>query len=329
MVRALSQIGFLVLSTSVFAADIQLESAQRAAAQLLAWKHQAESQFQETTSAAESTYVFQARLTTESGNAIPSVDRAAQSTLYLTPFQGSRIAVYVGTRWVTRRLTEISIPLSGLTAGSLYDVFVYDNAGVLAVALSTAWTSATARSQAISIFQGIYTLTATRGRRYVGTFRASSATTTEDTTSQRFVYNYYHRVKRPLIVTDTTDSWSYTSGTVRQTNANTANQVQFIQGISEDVAYGLSSNLITAAATVRLMDSVIGSKSTTAQSAQLRGGHARNTVVGQLRSSYMAYPAIGYTWLSWNERGLGGTVFYGDNGGDDRIESGMLAWVEM
>ncbi len=327
MARLICLIGALSVRSLLYGWDAQLDSAHRSAAQMIAWENHAQSVAR--SSMPDSAFVFQGRLTTESGTPISTSDRVAQSTLYLTPFQGSRIAVYNGSRWINRNFTELSLSLSGLVTDSLYDVFVYDNAGTLALELSAAWTSATARSQAISMLQGVYTLTATRTRRYVGTFRATSATTTEDSSSRRFVYNYYNRTRRNLVVTETADTWSYTVNTVRQTNANTTNQVELIQGLSEDFVSALSSNVITAGATVRLMDSVIGLDSSTAQSAQLRGGHARNTVVNQTLSSHQVYPGIGYTRLSWNERGLGGTFFYGDNGGDDRLESGLMAWVEM
>lgn len=68
---------------------------------------------------------FQARLTTESGVPISSSDRTSQSTVYLTPYNGDRISLYDGTRWVSRTLAEIAIALSGLTSGRPYDVWAF------------------------------------------------------------------------------------------------------------------------------------------------------------------------------------------------------------
>lgn len=70
--------------------------------------------------------VFQARLTTETGVAVSTSDRTSQSTLYLTPYNGNKVSVYDGTRWVLYAMTERSLTLSGLTADKNYDVFLYE-----------------------------------------------------------------------------------------------------------------------------------------------------------------------------------------------------------
>lgn len=272
--------------------------------------------------------VFQGRLTTESGVPVSTSDRVAQSTLYFTPYQGAKVRLYDGTAWNTFSFNEISLTLSGLTASRNYDVFIYDNSGSPALELSTVWTSDTARAQAVNMFEGIYTLQTNRTRRYVGTIRATGATTTEDSATRRFVWNVSNRVPRFLVVTETTNTWSYTTNTLRQTNANTANQVEFVEGISEVLSRAVAINIVTAGTTARLMDAGIGVNATTVQSAVLRGGQARSNVINQINSSYSGYTGLGYDFLSWNERGLAGTLYYGDNGTDDRIRPGMMVWVE-
>ena len=84
-------------------------------------------------------FPFHARLTAVSGNPTPTAETSTVSTIYLTPYLGSTIALYDGSNWDLYTLTEISLALSGLTAGKNYDVFVYNNSGI-SLELSAAWT---------------------------------------------------------------------------------------------------------------------------------------------------------------------------------------------
>lgn len=279
---------------------------------------------------ASTAYICQGRLTTESGVPISTTDRVAQSTLYFTPYQGSRVAVYTGagSAWTVHPLTEISLALSGLAAGSNYDVFIYNNAGTLTLELSAAWTTNTARADGIGLQNGVLVLSADETRRYLGTIRATSATTTEDSSLARLVWNYYNRVPRYMVVTETTDSWAYAAG-LRQTNANTANQVDWVLGQNEILARAFSAHLSLGDATARVNDgTTIGASNTAATTSQLKGFEAHDSILQQVISQYDAYTGNGYEFLSWNERGTTGNTFYGDNGGDDRIRPGMIAIIE-
>ena len=158
---------------------------------------------------AEAPFMCQGRLTTESGVPVSTSDRSNQSTLYFTPYEGSRIALFNGTSWILFTFSEISLALSGLTAGNNYDVFVYSNAGTPTLELGTAWTNASVRATALTKQDGVYVLNGSTTRRYVGTIRATAATQTQDTAAQRFVWNYYNRVRRTLAVSFTANSWTY------------------------------------------------------------------------------------------------------------------------
>lgn len=69
---------------------------------------------------------------------IPTETAADVSTLYFSPYQGNRIALYDGSRWHMHTFSEINIAVPS-TVWQLYDVFVYDNAGTLTLELN-AWT---------------------------------------------------------------------------------------------------------------------------------------------------------------------------------------------
>src|SRR4249920_1626150 len=65
------------------------------------------------------------RITTESGVPVSSTNRASQSTIYFTPYSGNQIALYNGSSWQIVSSPQVSLALSGLVSGSIYDVFVY------------------------------------------------------------------------------------------------------------------------------------------------------------------------------------------------------------
>jgi len=171
------------------------------------------------------------RLSLQTNFAVPTSDQAAQSTLYYTPYLHKDLGLYDGTRWQIVSPAQISLALSGLTAGKNYDAFVDWNGGTPALVLGPAWTSDTARATDIVAQDGILCLTGTLTSRYIGTIRASAATTTEDTLTQRYVWNAYNQVPRRMFQQDGT-AHTYASSTVRQWNATAANKVEFVIGLA-------------------------------------------------------------------------------------------------
>lgn len=67
-------------------------------------------------------------------------DQAAQSTIYWTPYKGNLVSLYDGANWNVHSFSEISQALGTLTAAQAYDVFLYDNAGTVAMEF-VAWRS--------------------------------------------------------------------------------------------------------------------------------------------------------------------------------------------
>lgn len=271
------------------------------------------------------TGVVEGRLTTETGVPVSTSDRTSQSTIYFTPYNGNRIALYSGSAWVMQTFSELSLALSGLTSGKNYDVFVDYNSGTPQLVLSAAWTNDTTRADAITKQDGVYVKSGTTTYRLVGTIRTTSTTTTEDSRSHRFVANLYNRKRRELYVTESTDNWSYTTASWRQANNSSANQVDFVVCIGDEpfraqVAGGFysASNVNTAVG--------IGVNSTSANSARTFGTNTNN-FFNVHRAEHEAYPAAGYTYLAWLEYGSTGGTFYGDAGAPAVLQYGMTAVV--
>jgi hypothetical protein len=173
------------------------------------------------------------RLTLTTAAPVTTADVTAAGTIYCTPYKGNQISLYSGSAWVTRSSAEFSLALSALTSGKPYDVFCYDNAGTPTLEFLV-WTNDTTRATALAYQDGVLVKSGAATRRYLGTFYTTATTTTEDSKANRYLWNYYNRVRRQGKVTDATLNWTYTSGTVRQVRASTANQFNFVVGVAED-----------------------------------------------------------------------------------------------
>jgi hypothetical protein len=278
------------------------------------------------------------RLTLTSGTPITTADVTGASTLYYTPHLHDRIRIYDGTRWMVYQFTERSLALSGLTAGGNYDVFIYDNAGTLTLELGAAWTNNTTRSAALTTQDGVTVKSGATTRLWLGTLRATSATTTEDsgggsTTNvggKRFVWNAYNRVRKFASVIDTTASWSYTTDTIRQARATAGNKVEYVCGAVADAIIAQACGIaFLQTNSARAAKVGVGVDSTTAFSGMVQGGYSANSggIYAPVIGSYAGFPGLGYHYLSWNEKGADSTsTFLGNNGGDSQ-QSGLFAEV--
>ncbi len=294
-------------------------------------------------------HVAQGRLTGLTGVPFTVADLASISTIYFTPHGGNSISIYDGTRWKMYAFSELSLALSGLTTSTNYDVFVYDNAGTLTLKLGTAWTSNTARVSGsageIVKQDGVYVNKYTEGGmasltgRYLGTIRATGATTTADSYGgasqaggKRFVWNVNNRIRRDLSVIDTTNTWGYTTATWHAANAQSNNKVEYVVGLSEQaVEADVSAIAVNDTSPVNAHVGV-GVDSTSANSAKITNGYGYSVGASGAAlapsAKYSGYPGIGYHALTWLEisEAAGSTTWFGDNGRTDQ-QSGMTAFV--
>lgn len=173
------------------------------------------------------------RLTLTSGTPVTTSDVTAATSIYFTPFGGDGIDLYSSGAWSTLAFTEITLALGTVTSGACYDIFAYNNSGAVALE-KLIWTNATTRATALARQDGVLVKAGDATRRYVGTFYTTSTTTTEDSYANRYIFNYYNRVPRPLRTIETvTGSWSYTTAAWRQANASSTNQVAWVTGVDE------------------------------------------------------------------------------------------------
>ena len=246
------------------------------------------------------------RLTLESGVAISTTDQSAKTTLYYTPYIHSSIGLYDTTNsvWVPYNFTQRSLALGTLSSGYNYDVFIYSNAGTLTLAASV-WTSNTVRATAISLQDGVYVKTSDKSYRYLGTFRTTATTTTEDSEAKRFLYNCSNQVRRSMLgvlgYVDDNAGVTFTFNSLNAwaaLNGGTGNKCEWVNGLTETV-FLAGSVLYTAGASSYLMTG-IGIDTTTSASFIVSQNDAPGGAAFGRSNNKSAQFTAGYHYGSFN-----------------------------
>jgi len=291
------------------------------------------------------------RLTLTSGTPVTTSDVTAATAVYYTAMNGNTVPVYGSCASAPTQFAPVTITGGELTltlnnpnhaANTNYDVFCFLDGSTVRIGSGPPWTSSTARGTGagttqISLASGLWTntvsLTARNGAStyavaagagtYLGTIRTgSTAGTTEDSRSNRFVFNAFNGVKRGLYVVESTNSWSYNTATWRQANGSTSNQVSIVQGLQQNY---VSANVVvaytnTGGGTIAVG---VGINSTSVNSAKTFGVLPNGS--SQMSAFYEDYPVLGLSVIAWLETADGNpTTWYGDNG-TTRMASGLTA----
>lgn len=269
--------------------------------------------------------LFNGRLTLTSGTPVTTADVTGAGTLYLALYQGNQFGLYTGSRWVVTTLAQLSIAVPAV-ANQVYDAFLDWNDGSPTLVL-TAWTNDTTRATALTTQDGIYVKTGDTQQRYVGTVRTMTAGQLNDAVLYRHVWNYYNRAQRLFLRQETTANWNYTTATIRQANGNTANQVDWVQGVSEDpVSLFLNVRALNSGGDNFSAGLGIDSTNTFA-SVNWSNGTAASMA---LPSQWVGFPGIGRHFGSWNEFSIaaGTTTWYATNGVvAASASSGISGWI--
>lgn len=267
------------------------------------------------------------RLTLTSGTCVTTADVTAATTIFLSPCGGNRLDLPDSSgnpQRVTSAEFSIAVPA---TTSQMYDIFGFLN-GATATLELLAWTNDTTRATAIVRTNGRWMKSGDSTRMYLGSFRTTTVSgQTEDSAAKRYLWNYYNRVPVPVLKFDSTDSWGYTSTTIRQANGAAANQVDIVVGLAESTLDLSLTGISTGAAgniSVGIGEDVTNAYTTGAQLYSLRAGDG-NFIT--LTTRLVKMPAIGRHFYSWNESGNATNVFYGDNGGT--TQAGLLGlWAK-
>lgn len=271
------------------------------------------------------------------------------STIYYTPYVGNLVPVYNGSTFAANVFTQLTL---GLTAShvtlSLYDVFVFNNSGVLTLVTGPAWSTITPGSGARGTGAGTTQLQRLNGlfvnavqitgRNGATTYTIPANTATFLSTiyidsggaavtchrgfgqTRKFgVWNAYNRLPIKLKGGDATANW--TAGAVfAAANANSANCIDVLCGLPEEMPDLRYHQLLRIAANGATSASNIGiGKNSTSINSASTGTVSINSIdaIDIFFSTTAAYedtPFIGvnrYTMLCSTPNPVVGDTFFG------------------
>lgn len=205
------------------------------------------------------------RLTLTSATPVINADATAQTAVLYTPYNGSTVPIYNGSTFAAQQFAELTLTLvSAHALNTLYDVFVFNNSGVVTLVTGPAWTNSAAGTSArgsgagttqIARVNGLWTnAVQITGRNGATTYTITANTATYLGTiqidgtagqcscyvsygqSRKFgVWNAFNRVPIIMKAGDGTASWTYGTNTIRASNGNSANSITIMTGLAEEM----------------------------------------------------------------------------------------------
>ncbi|WP_315701852.1 MULTISPECIES: hypothetical protein [unclassified Bradyrhizobium] len=276
----------------------------------------------------------QGRLTPASGVAITISDQTAVPTIF---YIAGQAPFSDGTNIIPNVSGELSINLDATSthtgyhqAGKNFDVFKVNDGGTIRIGTGPAWASDNARGTGAGTTEvqvlgntgvwvnanpitlrwgnsaGNTSTIAANCAVYLGSFRTTADGQTEDSLAKRFVWNAYAQAQRETRRIETTASWNYSTATIRQANGNSANQIEFIFGLSGGQAEAELQNTIqNSTATIRNVTFAIALDSTTTTPDGVAICSPSNAGFASNSHKYRGMPGIGYHKLAATETGAG------------------------
>jgi hypothetical protein len=257
--------------------------------------------------------MFGGRLTGVSNG--PVSDIGGTSTLYYTPYLHGYVFLKIGGAWQRKAFTQISssIPtVGGPDDKQLYDVFLYDNSGTLAMEF-VQWTNRTTRATSVvaDTDTRILTKNGDATRAYVGTMGASiSSQSTSDFAGTRWIYNFYNQVRKPFYTNFAgAGNWTVTNrSTYAMVKGSTAPTLSFVYGMGGprpefhiQVRCYISAGS-TGTASIGL---AIGpnASTTTVSAPSIIGVNATTTEQTIMAHDNVTTPTVGLNDVNWLEAG--------------------------
>jgi len=163
------------------------------------------------------------------------------------------------------------------------------------------------RATDLTTQDGVYVKTGATTRRYIGTISISGTTTgqTEDSAQRRLVWNADNQVVKAVRYAITTASWTtVTSATIRQQNADRANQVEFTVGLQINAIQADNHATATnSTGTVRQVSAGLALNNITAFEKPVGTTYTFNGGDLQCIGRYVGAPSIGFNYLAAMEQG--------------------------
>lgn len=326
----------LLISSQVDASGI-LSSAQTAATSAAASATAAAASAALLGSAIVEQPVVRGRLTLTSGVAVTTTDVTGATSVFYTA--GPHITCD-GTHILADTSAEATLALDSNAAHTGYQqsgknwfVFRFNDSGTIRIGTGPAWSSDTsvgtgAGTSEVHLFgntgeftnansivlrwgsaSGNTTTVAADHAVLIGGFRTTADGVTEDSAVKRFLSNLHNPISRKLVRNESTASWTYSTATYRQANANAANQVEYFSCFgATSLDLTVKSIPLNSTSTLRIVYTGIGVDSTTVATRTL-GSFQRvgdgTLVTPPCESSLNDASQQGYHKLCWLEKGAG------------------------
>jgi len=302
------------------------------------------------------------RLTLTTATPVLQADVTAATTVFYTPYKHNYARLYNGTHWYVVQFSELSQTLADTTkspaaaaVSSLYDMFLWNDAGTLRCTRGPAWSSGTARGAGagtteIERIDGTWVNAEdiTNGPAanlglYVGTIQTSAsgangqlnmmffpAAAAGGSANRLDVWNMYNRVPTSSTCRDSTNSWTYATAAWRAKNNNAANSITVVCGLNEDSVVAMAACHATHS-TNSNVGLGIGIDSTTVFSGLPAkvGVTLAGTYYNGGTGHYTGLVGLGSHILTSLEYAFSATAtFYGDNNAPTVEQSGLqLMWL--
>lgn len=274
------------------------------------------------------------RLTLTAGVPVTTSDVTGAATVYYAPYKHDQVPLFDGTAWalysigsgISQALSDNTKSPAAAAATTVYDLFVWNDSGTIRLSRGFAWTSQTARGTGV----GTAELTTQNGKYvnkqlitngpaaltglYVGTVYVSSLTQVNDSNALRNVWNNYNRIPRTMLVLMGGGNYPYATGSYRQANGSTSNQLAMVIGLDEDE---VTASVIHSAFTTSGAGTVataIGLDSATTPAGACSTSPVAITTASSpeaLYAQYSGHPGIGSHFLAWLEYGAANVQFTG------------------
>lgn len=231
-------------------------------------------------------------------NATPAVvtsnahGRAVDDLVYITGVVGSTgINSATGVPARIKAVTANTFTLQSLAAADLAAGGAYVSGGTWYLASKTDH----ARATALTTQDGVLVKTGATTRRYLGTFCATSATTTNDNIASRLLWNLYSQVNK-YVQASSNSSHSYNGG-IRPWNNDLANRINLVNGIqSEGMLVSLQGQTTSGGANFQTYTGV-GSNSISAQSTATGFSTSATALTAAIAVAMIAGPVAGFSYL--------------------------------
>lgn len=277
------------------------------------------------------------RLTFASVTPVMTSSVTGAASTYYAPHEHQYCPIYDGTNFVMSNLggelsqtaTDTTKSPAAVAADANYDLFVWNDGGTFRCTRGPAWSSGTSRGTGagtteLTRVQGIpvnaNAITngpaANRGT-YVGTVRSNAASTftyvpagsgAGGSAAHITVWNMYNRVAVFANVTDATAGYTYTTSTWRSANNSSANRINFVCGLVQDVLHVSYTFRIDTVATAGSYGAFgVGYDSTTGSTTQYMVIAAPSASAFQIAIPIVAnvVPTLGFHFLQGVEVGDG------------------------